>query len=427
MKMVLWLLAFAAAHACAETGKPLLKDALGVCGHTIQFKAEKYAPAFSQVRDYHPIGWDLAEDTSILPNWPAAKNKVNWESVYSKWQDAGFRSIASLMFTKPLYEDWKDLPADAFAYGKSFADEFGPSGRDLIETVEIGNEPGHYTDEQYMELFQAMASGVRAGCRKMKIATCAARAQPSGKYFKSLDLFKEHLDLVDVITMHVYAQTDGWPTWNRTYPEDPATDFLQRVEEVVAWRDQHAPGRPVWVTEYGWDSTTRMEQRSGNFKQWEGNVSDEAQAAYLVRATTLLLHAGADRSYIYFYDDKDEPQLHGASGVMRNGKPKASFHALTQMQQELGEYRLLKIEELPQKVYFATWQNDQGESKGLMWRGVAVGEKAVGAKFDWKGEPQARLMVQSEEAGGTDSVIAAEPVGMDRWKIEVGPLPVYVE
>jgi len=32
-----------------------------------------------------------------------------------------------------------------------------------------------------------------------------------------------------------------------------------------------------------------------------------------------------------FFNDKDEPQLHGASGITRNFKPKPSFHAIAIM------------------------------------------------------------------------------------------------
>ncbi len=404
--------------------RPLLHEALGICGHTVRFEAEKYRPAFSQVRDYHPVGWDLGDDTAVPPPWPSAKNRVNWESVYGGWKRAGFRTNACLMLSNLDFGKWKKLPDDARAYGRGFAENFGPSGRGLVETVEIGNEPGHYSDEEYGKIFTAMASGIREGDPKLRIATCAARAQPSGKYFKSLDLFREHLDLVDVITMHVYAETGGWPTWPRTFPEDPDTDFLTRVEEVVAWRDRHAEGRPVWVTEYGWDATTRMDERSGTFARWEGNVSDEAQAAYLVCATALLLDRGAERVFVYFFDDKDEPQLHGSSGVMRLGKPKPSFHALAQMCSELGDFRLLRIVEQPRDVRVSLWEDGDGNQKLLLWRGVAAGGESAPARFRWPRKPECLAMAQGAEGA---AAVSDERTGDDQWQVEVGPVPVYVK
>jgi hypothetical protein len=408
--------------AGAPAERPRLHEALGICGHTVRFDAEKYRPAFSQVRDYHPVGWDLADDTAVLPPWPSAKNRVNWETVYGTWKHSGFRTDVCLMLSGVDFDRWKRLPQEAGAYGRSFAENFGPSGRGLVETVEIGNEPGHYSDEEYIKLFAAMAGGIRKGDPKLRIATCAARAQPSGKYFKSLDLFRDHLDLVDVITMHVYAETGGWPTWPRTFPEDPKSDFLTRVEEVVAWRDRHAGGRPVWVTEYGWDATTRMDERAGTFARWEGNVSDEAQAAYLVRATALLLERGAERVFVYFFDDKDEPKLHGSSGVMRFGKPKPSFHALAQMRAELGDFRLEKIVKQPGDVWASAWVDDDGKRKLLLWRGVAAGGETVTARFRWPRKPEGLAMAQDDGEAGS---VSPSPVGAGQWEVEVGPLPVY--
>ena len=40
------------------------------------------------------------------------------------------------------------------------------------ESVEIGNEPGKWSDADYTRIFRAMAEGVRKGDPRMKIATC---------------------------------------------------------------------------------------------------------------------------------------------------------------------------------------------------------------------------------------------------------------
>ena len=65
--------------------RPLMKDFIGLNGHTVQFKPELYAPVCTWVRDYHPVPWDLQKDTDTLPEWPFAKNKVSWEKVYGSW------------------------------------------------------------------------------------------------------------------------------------------------------------------------------------------------------------------------------------------------------------------------------------------------------------------------------------------------------
>ena len=121
--------------------RPLMKDFIGLNGHTVQFKPELYQPLCSQVRDYHPVAWDLAGDTSEPAPFPSARNKVNWETVYGSWRKHGWNIDACLMFESVPREKWKNPDADARAYGEAFAREFGPSGnRKLVGTVEVGNE-----------------------------------------------------------------------------------------------------------------------------------------------------------------------------------------------------------------------------------------------------------------------------------------------
>ena len=45
----------------------------------------------------------------------------------------------------------------------------------LAESMEIGNEPGNYSDAQYRALFENMARGLRKGDPKLKVATCATK------------------------------------------------------------------------------------------------------------------------------------------------------------------------------------------------------------------------------------------------------------
>jgi hypothetical protein len=46
-----------------------------------------------------------------------------------------------------------------------------------------------------------------------------------------------------------------------------------------------------------------------------------------------------DRAYLYFFNDSDQPQVHGSSGLTRHFQPKPSFHAAAHLQRTLGEFR----------------------------------------------------------------------------------------
>lgn len=340
----LLLAPLAVAPLHAEPPRPLMKDFIGINGHTVQFKPELYQPVGRLVRDYHPVEWDLGKDTDKLPEFPFAKNRVDWSGVYGSWQKQGWTTDACLMFESIPQPQWKNLEADLKGYGTAFAKEFGPSGnRKLVESVEIGNEPGKWSDADYTKVFKAMAEGIRAGDPKLKIASCNLTAGKSGDYEKSVACLEGLAPLLDVLTIHSYAQFENWPTWKRSYPEDPALPkYLKDIEELCKWRDQHAAGKPVWITEFGYDSTTKPQESSGDFKQWVG-VTDEQQAQWLVRSLLIFSAMPVERAYIYFFNDEDKASLHASSGLTRNFRPKPSFHAVSHLQKTLGEYRFTRI------------------------------------------------------------------------------------
>jgi serine/threonine-protein kinase ATR len=145
--------------------------------------------------------------------------------------------------------------------------------------------------------------------------------------------------LYDILNIHTYSLAEKWPSWKRSYPEDDKVDFLRPVENLIAWRDQNAKGKEIWVTEFGWDASTKPNKPTGDEAKWNGNVSDLRQAQYLVRSYLVFSAMGVDRAYMYFFNDQDEPSFHAASGITRNFKPKPSFYAMGHLYRSLGEYR----------------------------------------------------------------------------------------
>ncbi len=318
-------LGMSATLVCAVS-HPLMRDFIGINGHTVQFKPELYQPLCGLVRDYHPVAWDLAGDTSKPATFPFARNKVNWETVYGSWRKHGWTINACLMFESLKRGEWKDIEKDGRAYGEAFAREFGPSGKSkLVESIEIGNEPGSWSDEDYTRMFRAMAEGAREGDPGMKISTCNLTTGESGKYEKSVSCIAKMPELVDVLTIHSYAQLEGWPTWKRSHPEDPALKkYLKDISDLCDWRDTHMPGKPVWVTEFGYDSSTAPQEKSGTFAKWVG-VTDEQQAQWLVRSLLVFSAMPVERAYLYFFNDENKASLHASSGLTRNFKQAIVF------------------------------------------------------------------------------------------------------
>lgn len=368
--LVLMLLIAGGARAQpASTGdeKPLMRDFMGLNGHTVNFKPELYRPTARLVRDYHNIIWDLDEkDTSSGTIFPMSRNGVNWETMYRSWVEQGFEINLCAQF---VYKEdqWKDIAKDAYDYGKSVGAFFGPRNKKLVTSVQIGNEPGDYSDEGYRKLFENMARGLREADPDLLIVTCNAHPTPSGKYWKSLTTVQGLEDLYDAIAVHTYPMKEHYPTWRRSYPEDPSIEYLDYVQQAIDWRDRHAPGKQVWITEFGYDASTKEpDPKNETFKLWE-DVTDAQQAQYLVRSFLVFAKMDVDRAYMYFFNDSDEPSFHASSGLTRNFQPKPAYYAQAHLQQTLGDYRFGRaVTEAEGDLYVYEFAHGK-DPKKLVW------------------------------------------------------------
>lgn len=405
--------------------RPMMRDFIGLNVHTVQFKPALYAPACRLVRDYHPMEWDLGDDTSHVTTFPMAANRVDWGTMYGSWVKAGYEIDACAMFGMAPSK-WKGPARDARAYGEAFARFFGPSaGKGLTSSVEIGNEPAKYSETQYRVIFENMARGLRAGDPKLKIATCAVMTGKPDQWSKPVAAVAGLEELYDIVNVHSYAFKDKWPTWRRSYPEDPSIATLKEIGDVARWRDEHAKGKELWLTEFGYDSATKPPAPNGEWKQWVG-VTDEQQAQYIVRSFLVLSSMDVDRAYLYFFNDKDEAKLHAASGITRNFQPKPSFHAMSQLYRSLGDYRFARaVAKDAGELYCFEYENPArpGERVYVAWSPTGSGKTArklvpIGAAAVYRAEQMA------------SSAKAAAPA---EWKaaaggveIEVGESPVYL-
>jgi hypothetical protein len=347
--------------------KPLFRDFMGLNGHSVSFKPALYKPVGRLVRDYHPLDWDLDDDTSVLPPFPLSKNGVNWDTEYGSWQKSGDEIDASIQVESIPEAKWKALPQDALAYGQAFARFFGPSGtHPLVSSVEIGNEPGSYSESAYRTVFENMARGFRQGDPKLKIATCSVVMGKADQYSKSISCLAGLQSLYDIINLHTYAFAEQYPTWRRSYPEDPSIAYLTPIKEAISWRDANAPGKAVWVTEFGWDATTKPDEATGDFSRWVGSTETQ-QAQYLVRSFLVFSAMDVGRAYLYYYDDSDQPRLHSASGLTRNSFPKPAFYAVAHLYRTLGDYRFTRaIAQKPGDVYAYEYES-AASKKDRIW------------------------------------------------------------
>jgi len=413
----------------AHRQRPLLRDFLGLNVHTVKFRPALYAPVCRRLRDYHPMEWDFGKDSSKATQFPMTVNGVDWGQLYGSWTKAGYDIDACLMFDPIAAANWKDPGHNAEAYGQAFARYFGPSGANPpVSSVEIGNEPSKYSNEQYRAIFEGMARGLRAGDARLKIVTCAmmmtGKTDPWSKPMSAITGLE---DLYDVLNIHSYPFKDKWPTWRRSYPEDPTIPYFKAIEDLIHWRDAHAPGKEVWLTEFGYDSSTKPAPAKGPWSKWVG-VTDEQQAIYIVRSFLCLSAMDVDRAYLYFFNDEDEPQLHAASGITRHFQPKPSFYAMSHLYRALGDFRFVRTiaktegglycfeygnPAVPAEHVYVAWSATEGGKSGAQL--LPLGKNAAGI------HRAERLTLSKDEPLKVDFKLA--PGGIS---VEVGEAPVFL-
>ena len=295
----------------------------------------------------------------------------------------------------------------------------------MVTSIEIGNEPADFNEAKYRMVFENMAKGVRKGDPKLKIATCAVALGKADKYSKDVACLKGLESLIDIINVHIYPFVEGWPTWRRSFPEDPSIRYLKQAQEMIQWRNVHAPGRPVWITEFGYDSTTKPNKTTGDFAKWVGNT-DEQQAKYIVRSYLVFSAMDIGRAYLYWFNDNDDPQLHGSSGLTRNYVPKPSYYAVRHLQKKLGDYRFDKVVLQKAGEVYAYQYQSVSDARRLIW---AVWSPTGSDRVATVSLPKPQGVVErAEEMPLTDGAakpvpVAVKPGGLS---LTVGERPVYI-
>lgn len=326
--------------------RPLLRDFIGLNETHLhgEERAKSYRPLGRLLRDYHSARSDLGDDSKFARSMPKGRDGRDWAQLYRDLGAAGWRTIVSLMFERLEPKEWQDLPRDTAAYARRFAKAhlLGKAGG-RIEAVQIGNEPGEFSDDEYRTVLGAMGAAFREATPGLKVATAAITTGPSHQFYKSVDCLEGVAGCYDVLTLHTYAEIEGWPTWERSYPEDPRQrNYLTDVRRLAAWRDEHARGKEIWITEFGYDAIDLPADPANEWKHWRG-LTDLQQAQWTVRSWLVFATLPVTRAYYFFFNDGGEPKNHHASGMTRHGVRRPLFFATAHLQAALGDFRLVRI------------------------------------------------------------------------------------
>ncbi len=346
------------------------------------------------VREYHNWGWlgnnyndQPYPQTLYTPNIPSFG--WDWDEFFSGLQTMGVSGFPVVQGGAPWVDDGGVPPADGtstaaasyIAHGDTMFQIAARWGSTMVPTAELKLEPrqtaasGLGTVEYYEDfneednaagftgdVYAAMASADYDGDQGRLGATIGVKnADPgaqlvmgglSGKYGASgdaagdswIESITTFLDAarawsathragsfpVDVINVHYYSFGPGAPE-PALSPEDDGVQA--KLAAVVAYRDQYLPGKPVWWTEFGYDTYAGSPLHAPALGS---NSAFVVQGQWLVRDLLAALAAGIERAIVFELDDTCTPPASACntqfatSGLLAypGSTPKASWYFL---------------------------------------------------------------------------------------------------
>lgn len=301
------------------------------------------------------------------------------------------------------------------------------SGLGYVDAVEIWNEPnltqawgpwrhdtcprthGSWCDKdvaQYTACLKASFTVARQADPRLPV-TGGVTAGFDEPYFDGIRT-RGGLGAMDGINVHCYLGTEG--TAGPGHAPEYRNGFKAYCENVTRWRDAHAPRKPIWLTEFGYDAHDEKE-RPPTFI----GATLQEQANYLIRAYVI----GAeylDRFFWFIAADSERELakqqfancgiVHAYSEKNPGGDPsvvpKTSYWYMATMKQEIGN-----------QDYAATLKYDEDGVFAYLFKDPA---SSAGTVVAWCADPGQKTDSGVAKAG----YVMALP-GMPRTCVQVTP------
>lgn len=353
-----------------------------------------YTRVAASARNYHNMSWDVT-DPDHVPDYDAmaaghgteAQWWLNWDREYGAWVQAGLPVDASIQFIKDVFppEVWDDPYIAGYNYGYAFARHFGPThGTGHVRVMEVGNEPWHYSADFYRQVLHGMAQGAKTADPALIVLPAAFQADTpeapdasEGNYLGAR-VTADEAPYLDGLNAHVYSFATLPDGARVAVPPEHPESGMHALRNILRFRDANMPGKPVYVTEWGWDSTG-----AGEVCNASECVSEEAQALYAVRGALMLAREGADRLDWFFYaNDKNCDTLFcrsGLTGSVNTGFAlKRSFTALEALTDTLGDRHFVSaLREDDEAWVYLLGDADGTPTHLVAWRPVDAADTSV--------------------------------------------------
>jgi hypothetical protein len=430
------------------------------------------------LREYHPWAWDASTSGEYKWNPSYAGGVLPWN--FDAWY-TGLKNLTPPVAvspvlmndihggtTKPIASGFKGTDPSAYLaharYFYQFAARYGStslpdanlilapdqprlSGLGLVSYIEDWNEPdkgfGDLSSNFSPEEYAAMASVDYDGhCGKLGTDVGVRNADPNmriaiGGIADGVDKYYYFLDGVrlwsnahragslpfDVINFHHYSTTGA------TGKSPEADNLIEQLQRVTRWRDQYAPDKEVWYSEFGWDTHPASPYAARAIAPY---TIEQVQGQWIVRAYLLTRAAGVDRAFQFMVRDtnpKDKGQFNtsGLTGPKPDYVPKPAWYYVYTLKNVLTG--TVFIGEQPSGnpgVMVYLFENQAtGRSVYVVWSPTADGTLIPGYSLSLNGSPASLELVRLSDTSitGIETSLSAQ-AGVAL--IDVSESPVFV-
>ncbi|EKX55234.1 hypothetical protein GUITHDRAFT_99015 [Guillardia theta CCMP2712] len=413
----------------------------------------RYTKMAKHGRNYHNWNWDVP-DPDVTPDYEKmscglgtnALWWLDWSWEYPGWKAADLEVHTCLQFTSDMFPQrvWDSPYLAAYRYGFAFAKHFGrSSGTGDVSTLEVGNEPwmvqkGYEDPRFYSDILLGMARGAKEADPLMRVlpATFAGASDTLSR------INQTHIKYLDGLNTHLYSYVQTTVGRKGVHPEHPMSS-IHAADWMFRFRDRNAPGLPIYLTEYGWDSagggeTCDPPAERATDPPFPECVSERSQAIYAVRGALVLARKGYARLTWFFYgnsaislQDWDRTKgLFSRSGLVSSGsagyQEKMALRALEIFVETLGSKRFLGVVREDSSAYVYELGDAGGRVTHLAgWLPIdGEEEREEEVSFEYGGAPSG----EAWRLGSDEYVKATAPSWDGRsWSIKLSVYPIVVE
>lgn len=101
------------------------------------------------------------------------------------------------------------------------------------------------------------------------------------------------------------------------------------IADLIQWRDNNYPNKPIWITEIGWNSTTQ-------------GMSLEIQSNYTMRALLLAMAYNVEKVFFYWLRDTPDGSFGTTGWLYNNYNPKPVYVAMEELMSKYKDFEFDK-------------------------------------------------------------------------------------